>query len=89
VVSVAPDMDDSNPIVFTVTTQPLPVPWLDQDVGAVGLAGSGTYASGTFTVAGAGLGTFKADSKVLQRLAGQPAASTRIRGRNAVGNWRR
>jgi len=58
VVSVAPSLDNSNPILFTVTTQPLPVPWLDQDVGLVGVAGTGTYASGTFTVQGAGLGTF-------------------------------
>ncbi len=58
VVSVAPSFDNSNPILFTVTTQPLPVPWLDQDVGLVGVAGTGTYASGTFTAQGAGLGTF-------------------------------
>src|SRR5207245_4325641 len=48
---------DSNAIRFTVTSQPLPVSWLDQDVGVVGLAGSAGYANGTFTVAGAGQGT--------------------------------
>src|SRR5207249_1244582 len=57
-VSIAPSMNDSNAIRFTVTAQPLPVSWLDQDVGAVGLAGSAGYANGTFTVAGAGQGTF-------------------------------
>ena len=57
-VSVAPSMNDSNAVPFTVTAQPLPVSWLDQDVGAVGLAGSASYANGTFTVAGAGQGTF-------------------------------
>jgi regulation of enolase protein 1 (concanavalin A-like superfamily) len=57
-VSVAPSMNDSNAVTFTVTSQPLPVLWLDQDVGAVGLAGSATYTNGTFTVAGAGPGTF-------------------------------
>jgi regulation of enolase protein 1 (concanavalin A-like superfamily) len=56
-VSVAPSMNDSNAIRFTVTTQPLPVSWLDQDVGAVGVLGSAGYANGTFTVAGAGNGT--------------------------------
>lgn len=35
-VSVAPSMNDSNAVRFTVTSQPLPVSWLDQDVGAVG-----------------------------------------------------
>jgi len=32
----------------------LPAPWLDQDVGSPALRGSATYASGTFTVKGAG-----------------------------------
>src|SRR5712692_8637836 len=58
VVSVAPSMNDSNPVFFTVTSQPLPTSWLDGDVGAVGVTGTATYANGTFTVAGAGLGTF-------------------------------
>jgi regulation of enolase protein 1 (concanavalin A-like superfamily) len=57
-VSIAPSMNDSNAIRFTVTSQPLPASWLDQDVGSVGLAGSAGYANGTFTVAGAGQGTF-------------------------------
>jgi len=56
-VSVAPGMDDSNAIRFTVTSQPLPLSWLDQDVGAVGVFGSAGYTNGTFTVAGAGNGT--------------------------------
>jgi regulation of enolase protein 1 (concanavalin A-like superfamily) len=56
VVSVAPGMDDSNPIVFTVTTKPLPAGWLDQDVGSVGKAGSATYLNGVFTVKAAGGG---------------------------------
>src|SRR5882757_4448000 len=55
--SIAPSMNDSNAIRFTVTAQPLPVSWLDQDVGVVGLAGGAGYANGTFTVAGAGQGT--------------------------------
>lgn len=53
VVSVAPAMD-SNPVYFTVTSQPLPSPWLDSDVGNVRLTGSATYSSGTFTVTGEG-----------------------------------
>ena len=54
VVSVAPGMDNSNAVVFTVTSQPLPSGWLDGDVGAVATAGSSTYANGVFTVNGAG-----------------------------------
>ncbi len=57
-VSIAPSMNDSNAVRFTVTSQPLPVSWLDQDVGSVGVAGSAGYANGTFSVAGAGQGTF-------------------------------
>ena len=56
VVSVAPSMNDSNPVMFEVTTQPLPTGWLDQDIGTVAIAGSATYASGTFTVKGSGTG---------------------------------
>src|SRR5258707_13383184 len=37
----------SNPVTFTVTTQPLPAGWLDQDVGQVGVAGSATFSNGT------------------------------------------
>ena len=57
-VSVAPSMNNSNAVHFTVTAQPLPAAWLDQDVGAVGVQGSAGFSNGVFTVAGAGGGTF-------------------------------
>jgi RHS repeat-associated protein len=53
-VSVAPTMNDSNYVDFTVTSQPLPSPWLDQDVGLVGVLGSVTYSGSTFTMSAAG-----------------------------------
>jgi RHS repeat-associated protein len=53
-VTVAPSLDDSNFVNFTVTADPLPAGWLDQDIGVVGLVGSAGYANGTFTVTGAG-----------------------------------
>ncbi|MGC2334142.1 MAG: IPT/TIG domain-containing protein, partial [Candidatus Acidiferrales bacterium] len=56
IVSVAPSMDDSNPVIVTVTSQPLPTSRLDQDVGQVGTAGSSTYANGVYTVIGGGAG---------------------------------
>jgi len=56
VVSVGPSMNDSNNVYFTVTTQPLPSGWFDQDVGNVGILGSAGYSNGTFTVSGAGGG---------------------------------
>src|SRR5207245_4828954 len=42
-------------VTLTVTVVPnpgLPSVWLDGDVGSVGVAGSASYANGTFTVAG-------------------------------------
>jgi RHS repeat-associated protein len=61
VVSVEPSMNDSNPIDFTVTTQPLPTPWLDQDVGQVAAPGSASYSGGVFTITAEGLGSGVAD----------------------------
>ena len=82
VVSVAPSMNDSNPVTLGVTSQPLPSPWLDQDVGAVGtLFGSATYSSGTFTVAGAGAGiggTADAMHFVYQSLVGDGSIVARM-----------
>jgi len=81
-VSIAPSMNDSNAVRFTVTSQPLPVSWLDQDVGLVGLVGSAGYANGTFTVAGAGQGTFFTSSDgfhfVYQSLTGDGTMVARV-----------
>ena len=41
------------PVTFTVADA-LPEPWRHADIGSVGLAGSATYTSGVFTVAGSG-----------------------------------
>jgi RHS repeat-associated protein len=48
--------NSSNPVVFEVTTQPLPSGWLDSDIGAVGISGNATYSSSAFTVTGSGQG---------------------------------
>jgi regulation of enolase protein 1 (concanavalin A-like superfamily) len=81
-VSVAPSMNNSNAIPFTVTPQPLPVSWLDRDVGSVGLSGSASYANGTFNVAGAGQGTFFSTSDgfhfVYQPLSGDGTIVARV-----------
>ncbi len=46
----------SNAVAVTVsaTSGALPLPWMDQDIGAVAVPGSATYNNGTFTVQGAG-----------------------------------
>jgi regulation of enolase protein 1 (concanavalin A-like superfamily) len=81
VVSVAPGMNDSNAVVFTVTAQALPSGWLDQDIGTVGPAGSAGYSSGTFTVKGAGTQIYgNADSFhfVYQALSGDGTVVARV-----------
>jgi hypothetical protein len=81
VVSVAPAMNDSNPVVFTVTSQPLPSSWLDQDVGSTGLAGNASYANGVFTVKGAGAqiyGSADAFHFVYQPLSGDGTIIARL-----------
>jgi hypothetical protein len=81
VVSVAPAMNDSNPVIFTVTSQPLPSSWLDQDVGSVGLPGSATSTNGTFTVNGAGaeiFGTADGFHFVYQPLTGDGTVVARV-----------
>ena len=80
-VLVAPSMNASNPIPFTVTAQPLPTPWLDQDVGQVGIAGSATFSNGTFTVKGAGLqiwGTADSFNFAYQPLSGDATIIARV-----------
>jgi RHS repeat-associated protein len=81
VVSVAPAGNDSNSVDFEVTSQPLPSPWIDEDIGQVGIAGSSTYSNGVFTVKGAGADVWStADSFhfVYQTLSGDGAIIARV-----------
>jgi len=88
VVSVAPSMDDSNPVDFTVTSNPLPTGWLDQDIGQVGVPGSASYASGVFTVQGAGstIGTIAEDGLhfAYQLLSGDGTIVARVASTSSV-----
>ncbi len=79
-VTKAPSFDDSNFVTFTITSNPLPPGWLDQDIGVVGVAGSATYANGTFTVLGAGLVGNSADAFhfVYQPLSGDGTIVARL-----------
>jgi YD repeat-containing protein len=81
VVSVAPLMNDSNPVYFEVTAQPLPIGWLDQDVGTLGIEGSASYSNGVFTVAGSGSniwGTADGFHFVYQPLSGDGTITARV-----------
>jgi hypothetical protein len=51
----SPAKSDFETITITVTSS-LPTPWLSQDVGSVGLAGSAAYSAGSYTLQGAGAG---------------------------------
>ena len=81
VVSVAPAMNDSNPVSFLVTPNPLPPDWLDLDIGAVGIAGSATYSNGAFTVAGSGAAIWNGSDQfhfVYQPLTGDGTIVARV-----------
>jgi regulation of enolase protein 1 (concanavalin A-like superfamily) len=81
VVSVASNMNDSNPVNFAVTTQPLPNSWLDQDVGIYYTAGSATSSGGTFSIVDAAQGfqgTADAFHFVYQPLAGDGTIIARV-----------
>src|SRR5579859_6389779 len=63
------------------TSPSLPTPWLDQDLGSVGLAGEANYNNGTFSVIGAGTqiyGTADAFHFVYQPLTGDGALTARL-----------
>jgi RHS repeat-associated protein len=80
-VQIGPSMNASNPVYFTVTSQPLPSGWLDMDIGNVGAAGSATFSSGVFTVKGAGAlggGTSESFHLVYQTLTGDGTIVARV-----------
>ena len=68
----------------------LPSPWLDSDVGAVGAPGSASFASPTFTVAGAGAdvwGTADAFNFVYQPLNGDGTIVARVASVQNTAPW--
>jgi regulation of enolase protein 1 (concanavalin A-like superfamily) len=78
-----------------LAAQPAPAsglasPWLTRDIGAVGVAGSATYSSSTFTVKGAGAtvwGTADAMRFVYQPLAGDGEVVARVASIQNVHEW--
>jgi uncharacterized protein YceK len=70
-----------NVSVNSTSAQPLPSPWLDQDLGSVGVTGSASFSNGTFTVQGAGAGiygTADAFHYVYQSLSGDGTIIARL-----------
>jgi len=90
VVSVAPVMNDSNPVWFTLTSQPLPTGWLDRDVGTVGMFGAAGYANATFTLSGSGDQIYSgADAFhfVYQSLSGDGTITARVLSMQGTAGW--
>jgi len=68
----------------------LPSPWTQQDVGSVGVAGSGSYSSGAFTVSGAGAdiwGTADSFHYVSQPLNSATTIVARVAGVQNTGTY--
>jgi regulation of enolase protein 1 (concanavalin A-like superfamily) len=68
----------------------LPSPWQDRDIGSVGLAGSASYSSGTFTVSGSGAdiwGTADAFHFVHQSLTGDGEIRARVTAVQNTDPW--
>jgi regulation of enolase protein 1 (concanavalin A-like superfamily) len=77
---------DSVSVSGGVSSVSLPSPWVNQDVGAVGLAGSATFSNGVFTVKGSGAdigGTVDAFQYVYQPLTGDGSLTAHV---TAVGD---
>lgn len=72
------------------TLQPIPGPWVGSDIGAVGVAGSSSYNSGTFTMNGSGAdiwGTADGFYSAFQTLVGDGEIRARITSQTNTDPW--
>ena len=85
-----------NSVAVTGGSQPppppttLPAPWLDQDVGAVPIAGSAQYSNGTFTSTGSGAdiwGTADAFHFIYQPVSGDATIQMRVKSVQNANSW--
>jgi regulation of enolase protein 1 (concanavalin A-like superfamily) len=80
----------SSQVGITVTSGGLPSPWLTQDIGVVGVAGSAAFATGTFTIRGAGYdiwGTTDAFRYVYHPLTGDGQIVARVATLQNTNVW--
>lgn len=79
----------------TLTVNPsmggaLPAPWVDQDIGAVGAAGSASYSAGTFDVCGAGADIWNSSDGfhfAYQTLTGDGSIIAHVMGMGSTNAW--
>ncbi len=76
-------------IQLVSVTPALPTPWVNQDIGSVGVAGSTSYASGTFTLNGSGTdisGTADAFQYACQAASGDCSITARVASQTNTHN---
>ncbi|GLX67043.1 hypothetical protein [Paenibacillus glycanilyticus] len=79
--------------LFTFSQQAaaaVPSPWLQQDIGSVGVAGSGDYASGTYTIKASGTdisGTADQFRYIYQPLSGDGTIVARVASISSTSSW--
>src|SRR6202012_4903086 len=73
-----------------ITGSGLPTNWTDADIGAPGVAGSASYASGTFTVSGSGAdiyGTADQFNYVSQPVTGNLTITAQVTSQTDTNSW--
>ena len=77
-------------VSVTAGSSPLPSPWADSDVGSPAVAGAASYASGVFTVNGAGSDIWGSSDQfnyVSQPLAGDGSIVARVTAQSNTNPW--
>jgi hypothetical protein len=92
ITGTAPSATHTTSLSLTVTTASgggLPSPWADTDVGAVGVAGSASYAGGVFTVNGSGTDIYATSDQfnyVYQPVPGNGTLIARVASQTNTGS---
>ena len=88
--SAAPVSQAHAPAPSALPEDALPSPWLDQDIGTVGAAGSASFAGGAFTVSGSGMDIWSTVDQfhyVYQPLTGDGMIVARVVSQENTDEW--
>jgi fibronectin type 3 domain-containing protein len=80
----------SSEVSTTPQAPTLPAPWIDADIGSPGLAGSGSYLAGTFTLKGGGADIWNASDQfnyLYQPLTGDGTIIARVATEQNTNGW--